>query len=99
MFDQAAQVAKICLDAGKPFFAGDSTSIKAGAVAGYSVDYQQVGREGAKLAARAIRGENVGQIPVKLLSEGKLEINDTSASRLHLRVPDETRKLAQAVYR
>jgi putative ABC transport system substrate-binding protein len=99
MFDQAAQVAKVCLDAHKPFFAGDSTSIKAGAVAGYSVDYRDVGREGAKLAARILNGERAGNIPVKLLTKGNLELNETSAERLGLNLPDEIRKLAKTVYR
>ena len=99
MFDQAPQVAKICLDSHKPFFAGDSTSIKAGAVAGYSVDYRAVGREGAKLAARILNGERAGNIPVKLLTEGNLEVNESSAERLGLKLPDEIRKLAKTVYK
>jgi len=99
MFDQAAQVAKISLDAGKVFLAGDSTSIKAGAVAGYSVDYRLVGREGAKLAARILNGGKAGSLPVKLLTDGNLELNETSAHRLHLKFPEELRGAVKTVYR
>jgi putative ABC transport system substrate-binding protein len=99
MFDQAPQVAKLCLDARTPFFAGDSTSIKAGAIAGYSVDYRAVGREGAKLAGRILRGERAGSIPVRLLSEGNLELNETSAQRLRIKLPEEVRRDAKTVYK
>jgi putative tryptophan/tyrosine transport system substrate-binding protein len=73
-------------------------SIKAGAVAGLSVDYRAVGREGAKLAARILRGEKAGSIPIKLMTEGNLELNRASADRLGITIPPELRQQAKTQY-
>jgi putative tryptophan/tyrosine transport system substrate-binding protein len=99
MFDQATQVAKLSMDAHKPFFGADSTSIKGGAIAGYSVDYRTVGREGAKLAARILRGESAGSIPVVLLGGGNLEVNQTSAQRLGIKLPEDVLANAKSIYK
>lgn len=89
---------KTAMDANKPVFAGDSTSIKAGAVGGHTLDYYQVGREGARLAARVLRGENPGTIPVLVMREGVLEINRDSASRLRMQFPPDVLSRALVVY-
>lgn len=99
MFEAAPQIVKAGLDARKPVFAGDSTSIKAGAVGGYTIDYYQVGKEGAKLAARILKGEKAGDIPVLIMHEGVLELNLTSSSKLGIHFPDDVVGKAKTVYK
>lgn len=99
MFEAAPQIVKAGLDARKPVFAGDSTSIKAGAVGGYTIDYYQVGKEGAKLAARILRGEKAGDIPVLIMHEGVLELNLVSAGKLGINFPPDVVSKAKTVYR
>jgi putative ABC transport system substrate-binding protein len=98
MFEASPLIARLALDARKPFFSGDSTSIKAGALGGYTIDYYQVGIEGAKIAAAVLRGETPGEIPVKVLSEGVLEINQATAEALGLIFPESVTSAAQRIY-
>jgi putative ABC transport system substrate-binding protein len=99
MFEAASQIVKAGLDSRKPVFAGDSTSIKAGAVGGYTIDYYQVGREGAKLAARILKGEKAGDIPTIIMKEGVLELNLVTAGKLGIHFPEEVIAKAKTVYR
>ncbi|HUN86665.1 MAG TPA: ABC transporter substrate-binding protein [Terracidiphilus sp.] len=87
MFEAAPMLAKMALDAHKPFFAADSSSVKAGAVAGVTVDYTQVGIEGAHLVQRVLRGEREGDIPVASMRDGQLEINSRSLKILGIKLP------------
>jgi putative ABC transport system substrate-binding protein len=87
MFEAAPMLSKIALDAHKPFFAADSSSVKAGAVAGVTVDYTQVGMAGAQLVKRVLRGEKAGGIPVASMTDGKLEVNSSSLKILGIALP------------
>lgn len=98
MFEAAPTIARIALDGRKPFFAADSTSVKAGAIAGVTIDYRQVGIEGGKLAARVARGERAGSIPVVLMTDGVLELNRRSIEALKFQLKDSLWKSAKTVY-
>lgn len=60
---------------GKPTFACDSASVDAGAVAGVSVNYRQVGDHAGTLAVRVLRGERAGDLPVAVISTGNVAVN------------------------
>jgi putative ABC transport system substrate-binding protein len=102
MFDAAANISKIALDNRKPFFAADSTSVEAGAAAGVTVDYRQVGLEGAKLVARVLAGERVGRIPVAIVGdearERLLELNRTTIKKLGLHLEDSVWSRAKTIF-
>lgn len=97
MFEAAPLIVKIALDARKPVFAGDSTSIKAGAIGGYTVDYGDVGRQGAQSVARLLRGDGVGAVPIVVLRNGVLELNATSARKLEITLPQEMLEEAHSI--
>lgn len=98
MFEMAPTIVKAALNSKTPVFAGDNTSIKAGAVGGFTIDYRTVGVEGAKLAKRILAGEKVNEIPCVVLKNGVLEINLTSAKKFGIELSEETRKAAKTVY-
>jgi len=98
MFESAPTLVKAGLLANTPTFASDTTSIKAGAVGGYSIDYVQVGVEGAKLAGRILRGEKAGQIPVTVLTSGIFEINRKAASTFDIAIPEDLARAAANIY-
>jgi putative ABC transport system substrate-binding protein len=87
MFKAAPMLAKAALDAHKPFFAADSSSVKAGAVAGVTVNYEDVGKAGADLVRRVLHGEEVGTIPVISMTDGQLEVNAHSLKTLGITLP------------
>ena len=98
MFEAAPNIAKIALDNRKPFFAADSSSVKAGAAAGVTIDYRLVGLAGGKLAVRVIKGERAGTIPVTLMTEGVTELNRTTINSLGMPVNEAFWKSAKTVY-
>lgn len=98
MFEASPLIARVALDASKPFFSGDSTSIKAGALGGYTIDYVMVGREGARVAAEVLRGADVRTIPVHVMNEGVLELNLATAKALGIALPRELVAKAHQVY-
>lgn len=99
MFEAAPQIVKTAADYRKPVFAGDSTSVKAGAVGGVTVDYYTVGRIGARMAARILHGEKAGEIPVHTMREGFVELNLQSAAKLGISYKPEVIAQAKVVYR
>jgi putative ABC transport system substrate-binding protein len=99
MFEAAPQIVKIAREYRKPVFAGDSTSVKAGAVGGVTVNYYEVGKIGAAIAARILRGEKPSNIPVYTMPEGFIELNLASAERVGIRFDPEVVKKAKTIYR
>jgi putative ABC transport system substrate-binding protein len=98
MFEAAPTISKIALDNHKPFFAADSSSVKAGAAAGVTIDYKQVGLEGGKLAVRVLSGERAGSIPVTLMTNGVIELNRSTIKKLGLPFGEDVWKRAKTVY-
>lgn len=98
MFEAAPLIAKTALDGHKPFYAADSSSVKAGAVAGVTVDYTQIGAAGAEIVARVLRGERPGTIPVRTMTEGNLEVNRSSLEKLGITLSPAVAGRVQVTY-
>ena len=88
MFEAAPQIVRAGLEAHKPTFAGDSTSVKAGALGAYTINYREVGIEGARMAGRILKGESAAEMPVLVMKTGVLELNLKTAETLGIHVPD-----------
>ncbi len=99
MFEAAPQIVKAGLDAHKPTFAGDSTSVKAGAVGAYTINYHDVGVEGGRMAVRILKGEATTDMPVFVMKTGVLELNLKSAEQAGIHVPDNLVAQAKTVIR
>lgn len=77
---------------GKPLFAADDKSVRMGALAGVGVDYSDVGRFGAEIAAEVlVDHKRVGDIPVRRLSTGAVFYNALQATELSVVIPSEVR--------
>jgi putative ABC transport system substrate-binding protein len=98
MFEAAPLIAKTALDGHKPFYAADSSSVKAGAVAGVTVDYTQIGRAGADMVVRVLKGERAGAIPVQTMTQGNLEVNQTSLRKLGITLPPAVAAQVKVTY-
>jgi putative ABC transport system substrate-binding protein len=98
MFEAAPLIAKTALDGHKPFYAADSSSVKAGAIAGVTVDYKEIGRAGAAVVVRVLKGEKAGTIPVTTMSEGMLEVNQTTLKKLGITLPSAVADRVKATY-
>lgn len=58
-----------------------------GAVVAVARDYEQSGRDTARLAARVLRGESPARIPIQLVSKTQLVINLNNAAACGLTIP------------
>lgn len=80
---------KVCEDNQVPLFAADTATVKRGAIGTPGIDYYELGREDGKLAARILRGEEPGEIPVQRMEMNKLYLNPKAAERMGVSIPEE----------
>lgn len=88
---KAANAAKI------PVFASDSDTVKRGAIATYGIDYYKLGKQTGVMAARVLRGEKPGDIPVETLKDVQLIVNTKAAQSFGLSIPEQLKKGAQII--
>lgn len=80
-----------------PIVAGDTDSVERGAVASLGFNYRQVGRQVGAIAARVLKGEKAGDIPVEYAKGGELFVNPRAAAAMGVTIPDALLKRAAKV--
>jgi len=80
-----------------PVFSFMSDMVDKGAVLCVARDYYDAGREGARVAARVMRGEDPATIPIANLTSTRLVVNLKKARALGLRIPDSVLTRADRV--
>jgi putative ABC transport system substrate-binding protein len=71
-----------------PVFAGDTDSVKRGAIAAVGFDYYDVGRQTGKIVARILKGEKPGEIAVQGVEITQLFVNPGAAQKMGITIPD-----------
>jgi putative ABC transport system substrate-binding protein len=87
MMENPTAVSEAALEAAKPTFACDSASVKAGAVAGVSVQYRQVGELAGKRAIDVLKGMNAGSLPVAVLNSGGIAVDLKASCLARVKLP------------
>jgi putative ABC transport system substrate-binding protein len=82
-------VVKVGKDAKIPVFAGDTDSVKRGAVAAMGFNYYDVGRETGAMVVKILNGEKPGNVPVSLVSKLELAVNPRSAKDMGITLSDD----------
>jgi putative ABC transport system substrate-binding protein len=90
-------VVKVGRDAKIPVFAGDTASVKRGAVAALGFDYYDVGLQTGKMVAKILKGEKAGSINVETVQKLQLSINISSAKKMGIKIPNILISLAHEV--
>ncbi len=80
-----------------PVFAGDTDSVKRGAIAAVGFDYYDVGRQTGKIVARILKGEKPGDIAVQGIEITQLFVNPGAAQKMGITIPDSLIKSAKLV--
>jgi putative ABC transport system substrate-binding protein len=80
-----------------PLFAGDTDSVKRGAVASVGFNYFDVGVQTGEMVARVLNGEAPGDIAVIHASGTDLFVNPGAAERMGVSIPDATISRANTV--
>jgi len=80
-----------------PVFAGDTDSVKRGAIAAVGFDYYDVGRQTGKIVARILKGEKPGDIAVQSVEITQLFVNPGAAQKMGVTIPDAVISQAKEV--
>lgn len=88
-------VIKVCRQNKIPLIAGDTDSVKRGAVAAYAFDYKDLGKQAGDMAAKILGGATIGSIPVEYAQNLQLSVNSKAAAAMGVTIPaDLTAKAA-----
>ncbi|KDR94609.1 putative ABC transport system substrate-binding protein [Peptoclostridium litorale DSM 5388] len=90
-----ALISNKCTEKGKAVIGAEEGHVKGGALATEGIDYYTLGLQTGKIAARVLNGENPGDIPVSLLEETSLVINEKTAKALGLQIPQDILERAE----
>ena len=90
-------VVKVGQDAKIPVFAGDTSSVKRGAIAALGFDYYDVGVQTGKMLVDVLNGKKAGDIDVQTVSRLKLSINLKAAKKMGVKIPKILQILANEV--
>jgi putative ABC transport system substrate-binding protein len=80
---------------GIPVIAGDTDSVKRGAVAAYAFDYEDLGKQAGYQAAEILMGTPIKDIPVAYAENLQLSINEQAASKMSVSIPADLKEQAQ----
>ena len=71
-----------------PLFTADTDSVSRGALAALGFNYYDVGKQTGEVVVRVLKGENPGDIPVKVAAGTDLVINKGAATRMGVTLPE-----------
>ncbi len=71
-----------------PLFTADTDSVSRGAIAALGFNYKDVGRQTGEIVVRILKGENPGDIAVKVAAGTDLVVNKSAASKMGVTLPE-----------
>jgi len=77
-----------------PLFTADTDSVSRGSIAALGFNYHDVGKQTGEVVVRILKGENPGDIAVKVAAGSDLVINKTAASKMGVTLPESVVKRA-----
>jgi putative tryptophan/tyrosine transport system substrate-binding protein len=87
----------VAQEAKLPLFTADTDSVSRGSIAALGFNYYDVGKQTGDIVVRVLKGENPGDIPVKIASGSDLVVNKTAAAKTGITIPDSVMKRASRV--
>ncbi len=72
-----------------PVFGSEEEQVRNGCIASESIDYFELGRITAHMAVQILNGENIDEMPVKLIDESKPVVNADVMAALKIDLPEE----------
>ncbi|TCU36201.1 ABC transporter substrate-binding protein [Rhizobium azibense] len=80
-----------------PLFTADTDSVSRGSIAALGFNYYDVGRQTGDVVVRILKGENPGDIPVKVAAGSDLVVNSAAAQKMGVKLPENVLKRANRV--
>lgn len=75
-----------------PFYVGADSMVTDGGLATYGINYESLGAETAKMAAKALKGEDTATMPVQVMDDMQTYINQKTADDLNIKIPEDVLK-------
>jgi putative ABC transport system substrate-binding protein len=91
-------VVKVCGQNKIPLIAGDTDSVKRGAVAAYSFNYHDLGLQAGQMAIKILNGTSISQIPVEFAKNLTLAVNTKAAQLMGVTIPADLLSKATTTY-
>ena len=82
-------VSKIATNNKVPVISSEDGSVKSGALACQGIDYEKLGYKTGELAAKVLNGEEISNIPVTILDETQIIVNEDTLKSLSLEKIDD----------
>lgn len=80
-----------------PLFTADTDSVSRGSIAALGFNYHDVGKQTGEIVARILKGENPGDIAVKIAAGSDLVINKSAAEEMGVTLPESVVSRASRV--
>jgi putative ABC transport system substrate-binding protein len=80
-----------------PLFTADTDSVSRGSLAALGFNYRDVGKQTGEVVVRILKGENPGDIPVRIAAGSDLVINKAAATKMGVTFPESVLKRANRV--
>ena len=80
-----------------PLFTADTDSVSRGSVAALGFNYHDVGKQTGEIVVRILKGENPGDIAVKVAAGSDLVINKAAAAKMGVTLPESVVKRATRI--
>ncbi|MCA0255409.1 MAG: ABC transporter substrate-binding protein [Proteobacteria bacterium] len=80
-----------------PLFTADTDSVARGSLAALGFNYYDVGKQTGDVVVRVLKGENVGDIPVKVAVGTDLVVNKQAAAAMGVALPEAVLKRATKI--
>lgn len=82
-------VIKVSQESKIPLIAGDTDSVKRGAVAAYAFDYKDLGMQAGYMTAEILGGKAIKDTPVQYAENLMLSVNPTAAEAMGVAIPED----------
>ena len=94
-----ANVTQITNNNNIPVIVGEAGPVANGGLATYGIDYYNLGYLSGEMAAKVLNGEDISKMPIGYIpaEDCVLTINETSASKLNIKIADEVLSKAEIV--
>ncbi|MBW1803354.1 MAG: ABC transporter substrate-binding protein, partial [Deltaproteobacteria bacterium] len=83
----------------KPIIAGESDSVKEGAIATLGTNYYEIGKDSGRLAVKVLEGANPGDLPVISDTKTDLYLNLKAFKFLDIKVASEMEQNAKEIFK
>lgn len=82
-------VAQVANKAKIPVYVGADSMVKDGGLATYGINYPILGQETAKMAVEILNGKKAGEIPVMMMTDMDIYVNQDTADAIGVTVPED----------